>query len=185
LVAERGLDGATLAGIGERAGTSRGLPTHHFGSKNALVERLAQRAQQRVSDAVWAAAERAGSDLNVVSNLDRLRTTVDTYLRLFESPSPMDRALIVMWGATFPTEASVTGLLEADRRAFDGWAGVIEQGQVDGSIRRDIDPRTTAVLLQGLIRGVAASLLIDSELTEMSRVREACQTFVSSALEPR
>src|SRR5580700_10998436 len=49
LVAERGVPGASLASIGGRAGVSRGLPTHHFGSKDALVGRLAERAQSRIA----------------------------------------------------------------------------------------------------------------------------------------
>ena len=35
LIAERGVEQTSLARIGESAGTSRGLPTHHFGSKDA------------------------------------------------------------------------------------------------------------------------------------------------------
>jgi AcrR family transcriptional regulator len=48
VIAERGITGASLTVIGERAGTSRGLPTHHFGSKDALVARVAARAQDHV-----------------------------------------------------------------------------------------------------------------------------------------
>ena len=48
LIAERGVEQTSLARIGESAGTSRGLPTHHFGSKDALVARLARRSQDRV-----------------------------------------------------------------------------------------------------------------------------------------
>ena len=51
LIAERGVERASLASIGERAGTSRGLPTHHFGSKDALVARLASRVQDHVAAA--------------------------------------------------------------------------------------------------------------------------------------
>src|SRR5262245_31645311 len=56
LVAERGVERASLASIGTRAGASRGLPNHHFGSKDALVARLARRAQNRIDDAMVAAA---------------------------------------------------------------------------------------------------------------------------------
>lgn len=184
LVAERGVERASLARIGERAGASRGLPTHHFGSKDALVARLAQRAQNQIDDASWAAVKADGRPVEELSALDLLRTTVDTYLRRFENPSSDDRALIVMWGATFPAEASVEGMLDADRRSRDGWAGLIEKGQGDGSIRADVDAWTGAVLLQGLVRGVAANLLTDAHLTEKSRVRQTCQVWITSALAP-
>ncbi|MBL7487571.1 TetR/AcrR family transcriptional regulator [Frankia sp. AgB1.9] len=184
LVAERGVEGASLARIGQRAGASRGLPTHHFRSKDALVARLAHRAQNQIDDAAWAAVEQAGHSVEDLCGLDLVRATVDAYLKRFEHPSSADRALIVMWGATFPAAASVEGMLEADRRSYEGWAGLIEQGQRDGSIRTDLDPRTAVVLLQGLIRGVAATFLTDAHLTEKRQARRACRTWVTSALAP-
>src|SRR5215213_5887599 len=42
IVAERGTDGMTLAEVGEAAGYSRGLPAHYFGSKDGLVDALAE-----------------------------------------------------------------------------------------------------------------------------------------------
>lgn len=37
LVVEEGVRAVTLARVGERAGYSRGLVTHHFGGKQALL----------------------------------------------------------------------------------------------------------------------------------------------------
>ena len=140
MIAERGVEQTSLARIGESAGTSRGLPTHHFGSKDALVARLARRSQDRVGQrrgTCSSVRDRAPEDL---SALDVLRTTLATYLELFENPTAEERALIVMWGATFPSQASIDGMLEAEQRSYDGWADLIQRGQQDGSIRRDLDP---------------------------------------------
>ncbi|MBL7499557.1 TetR/AcrR family transcriptional regulator [Frankia sp. CNm7] len=185
LVAERGVERASLASIGTRAGASRGLPNHHFGSKDALVARLARRAQNKIDDAMVAAATRGGRRVEDIPGLERLQTAVDTYLTRFEDPTNDDRALIVMWGATFPTEASVEGMLDADRRSRDGWTGLIEQGQQDGSIRADVDPPTGAILLQSLLRGLAASLLVDGHLTDKRQVREASQEWILAFLASR
>src|SRR5580704_12089590 len=46
LVVEQGVHSLTLARVGERAGYSRGLITHYFGSKQALLERLAYATQR-------------------------------------------------------------------------------------------------------------------------------------------
>ncbi|MCM3882159.1 TetR/AcrR family transcriptional regulator [Frankia sp. R82] len=185
LVAERGVDGASLARIGTRAGASRGLPTHHFGSKDGLVARLAQRAQDRIDEQNHANAARDGRHPGNSCGLDLLLLSVDTYLTRFEDPSSDDRALIVMWGATFPTEASVAGMIDADRRSREGWADLIERGQRDGSIRTDLDARTAAVLLQGFIRGLAANLLTDIHLLERGQGRRAGRAWIASALAPR
>ncbi|MCK9878723.1 TetR/AcrR family transcriptional regulator [Frankia sp. AgPm24] len=182
LVAERGVDGASLARIGSRAGASRGLPTHHFGSKDALVARLAQRAQDRIDEQNRANAARDGLHTGNSRGLDLLLLSVTTYLKRFENPDSDDRALIVMWGATFPVEASVAGMVDAERRSRDGWTELIESGQRDASIRTDIDARTSAVLLQGLIRGLAANLMADPHLVAQGHARRACATWIASAL---
>jgi len=185
LVAERGVQGASLASIGGRAGVSRGLPTHHFGSKDALVARLAERAQSRIGQEMREAqriqAERTGD----FSALNEVFHTVDAYLDMFEDPTPDQRALLVMWGSTFPSGASVDGMADAERRSYEGLSQLIISGQQDGSVRADVDPIATAVLLHGLMRGLAALSLTDSGLTDMRGVRSACREWISSSLVPR
>lgn len=179
LIAERGVDRASLALIGERAGLSRGLPTHHFGSKDTLVARLAARAQDRIAAVMTAVAALRSTTL---SGLDVIHVTVDSYLELFEDPDPDVRALLVMWGSTFPSLSSVAGMVEAERRGYDGLSEVIAGGQRDGSIRPDVDPAGAAVLLLGMIRGIAALELTDSSITDMRRVRQTCRDWVTRSL---
>ena len=174
-----------MARIGQSAGASSGLASHHFGSKDALVARLARQSQDRVVEATRRAWERARRPSEKASALDILRLTLRTYLELFEHPTADERALIVMWGATFPSEASIDGMLEADQRSYDGWAEVIRHGQEDGSIRGDLDPTAAAVVLFGLMRGVAALLLTDSEINDMRNVRATCDAWIVAALAPR
>jgi AcrR family transcriptional regulator len=184
VISERGIDGASLAVIGRRAGTSRGLPAHHFGSKDAFVARVAACAQDRVRGAMRAAIERSQRDAAEMTGLELVRASVDTYLELFEHPTADDRVLIVMWGATFPSESSIVGMLDADRRAYDGWADLIERGQHDGSIRADVNAAASAVILHGLLRGVAALLLTESEYTDMTSVRATVDEWIAGGLAP-
>jgi AcrR family transcriptional regulator len=181
-IAERGITGASLSVIGERAGTSRGLPTHHFGSKDVLVARVAARAQDRVRAATESAIEEAHQDIDAFSALELIRATVDTYIGLFEQPTANERALIVMWGATFPSDSSIEGMLDADRASYEGWSDLIERGHRDGSIRFDADPAACAVLLHGLLRGVAASLLTESQYMDMTTVRTTIRDWIDGAL---
>ena len=174
--------GASLTSIGTRAGLSRALPAHHFGSKDALVDRLAERAQERLGDAMVDAIQQSDVDGDEVSALDFLRFMVGAYLDLFVEPTPDDVALVALWGAVIPAEASVAGLVDADRRAVAGWAVVIERGQEDGSIRADVDPAAAGVALLALTRGVAALLLIDPELVDLAAVRRTCDDWIATAL---
>lgn len=182
LIAERGIDRASLTSIGTRAQMSRALPAHHFGSKDAMVDRLAERAQERLSDAMVAAIDRSSLDRGEASALDLLRFMVGAYLELFVEPTPDDVALVALWGAVIPAEASVAGLVDADRRAVAGWAALIERGRRDGSIRTDVDPNAAGVALLALTRGVAALLLIDPELVDLPSVRRTCDDWIATAL---
>ena len=58
----------------------------------------------------------------------------------------------------------------------------IEQGQIDGSIRPDVNPNTTAFLLLGLGRGVAALLLNEAELTDVDALRAAYHDWIAAVL---
>jgi len=185
LLAERGVQGASLASIGARAGVSRGLPNHHFGSKDALLARLAARAQRRIGEEMLEAQQRRATRSRGPSAIDELFLTVDVYLEMFEDPTPDERALIVMWGSTFPSHASVDGIADAERRSYEGLSQLISSGQRDGSVRLDVDPIATAVLLHGLMRGLAALRLTDGGLTDMRGVRQTCHDWISSALVPR
>ena len=185
LVAERGIQGTSLASIGGRAGVSRGLPTHHFGSKDALVTQLAERAQTRIGQAMFEAQQRQANVSGHLSALDEILVSVDTYLELFNDPDPDQRALLVMWGSTFPSDASVDGMADAERRSYEGLSQLIAAGQEDGSVRSDVDPLASAVLLHGLMRGVAALFLSDAGPADMRSVRRTCHEWIASALSPR
>jgi AcrR family transcriptional regulator len=182
VIAERGINGASLTVIGERAGMSRGLPTHHFGSKDALVARVASAAQDRMAEVLLAAIERSGRGTAEMSGLNLVRASIDAYLEQFEHPTADDRVLLVTWGSTFPSESSIEGMLDADRRAYEGWAQLIVRGQQDGSIRIDVDPAASAVILHGMLRGVASLLLTESEYTDMTSVRATADTWIAGAL---
>jgi AcrR family transcriptional regulator len=185
LVSERGVQGASLASIGGRAGVSRGLPTHHFGSKDALVTQLAERAQTEIGLVIFEAQRRQAEVSGDQPGLDEIIVGVDAYLELFEDPGPEERALLVMWGSTFPSDASVEGMADAERRSYEGLSQRIAKGQDDGSVRKDVDPMASAVLLHGLMRGVAALFLSDSHPADMDSVRRACGEWIASSLAPR
>src|SRR5277367_3051841 len=53
MVGEVGPSKVTLANVGERAGYSRGLATHHFGSKGALMQRLVEAVTHQFRDAMF------------------------------------------------------------------------------------------------------------------------------------
>jgi AcrR family transcriptional regulator len=147
---------------------------HHFGSKAELIERLAHRCQKRFSEWIGPIQGKSG--------LDSVLRIVGAYVRHFEAPTPEGRAMLVMWGAAFPRSSSVDGMREADRRARAGILHCIAQGKRDGSISSRVDGPAVAVLLLGLLRGVAAQLMTDREGAQGRRARAQCLRFVTQAL---
>jgi AcrR family transcriptional regulator len=90
LVGEIGPGKVTLANVGERAGYSRGLATHHFGSKGALMQRLVETVTNQFRDAM---AEESQSD----SPIDQLRQLIDFYFAVLSDLHPVNRARLVLW----------------------------------------------------------------------------------------
>lgn len=160
LIGQKGVNGMTLSDVGEMAGYSRGLVTHHYGSREAFLRVVAQSLRQRFIDAEQQTHHEPG--------LDALIANVEVYLL---GTGPTSRAVNVML-----TEAIVGGgsLLE-DMRAFTAtsrkfFANQIRFGIERGEIRDDVDPEAQAVMILGMLRGVAAQALLDDKV-QKSKLR--------------
>jgi AcrR family transcriptional regulator len=158
LVAEQGLRGLTLARVGERAGYSRGLVTHYFGSKQALVERLARAAQSGFVPGL----------ADLPPGLDRLIRLIDGYLaQQAKHARPLNKAFLILWmeAATSPDLAPLfrdrTEAFRTDLRE-DLTAGI-----ADGTIRPDlpVDETTAAIVAQ--LRGLALQSLVDPDSAQV------------------
>lgn len=149
------------------------------------MTQLADRAQNKIELAILEAQRRRAEVSGGLPVLDEILVGVDAYLELFENPGPDERALLVMWGSTFPSDASVHGMADAERRSYEGLSRRIVAGQDDGSVRTDVEPMASAVLLHGLMRGVAALFLSDGGAADMHTVRRTCHEWIDSALRPR
>ncbi|WOB05995.1 TetR/AcrR family transcriptional regulator [Piscinibacter gummiphilus] len=160
LIGRKGVNGMTLSEVGEMAGYSRGLVSHHYGSREAFLRVVAQSLRQRFVDAEQQTHHEPG--------LDALIANVELYL---SGTGPASRAVNVML-----TEAIVGGgsLLE-DMRAFTAtsrkfYANQIRLGIERGEMRKDLDPEAQAVMILGMLRGVAAQALLDDKV-QKSKLR--------------
>jgi AcrR family transcriptional regulator len=136
LIAERGYSQTTAKDIGLRAGYSRAMVAERFGDKDALLDALLidyYEDQIRVDESFG------------TSGLDVLFSPVNRLIELVENDPTMARAMLVL---NFEA-AHDTGLLR-DRISKHLSTFLLrlgraaETGQVDGSIRQDIDPTETA-----------------------------------------
>jgi AcrR family transcriptional regulator len=175
IVARTGTVRLTLAGVGEAAGYSRGLPAHRFGSKAGLLRALAAHINARFHEQLRAAPPRR-------DGLDAIRGNISVYFSRTDRHWTTTRALLVMMTEGFMEGAT----LKADMAAYNRAALVFFETQIrigiaQGEIRADTDPATTAVLLLGTLRGVMLQRLLDRRV-DLLEVRDHLLAIVDRAL---
>lgn len=155
LIVERGIEGTSLAEIGRRAGYSHGLVHQRFGSKEALVERLNSEAVRMFTTQTVAA-------VGGTRGLAALRIVADTYLDLVQAEDPLGRLHLVVW-----TEAVARA---SERRSYrvtwdryfrSAFAQLIRDAAADGTVRADVDADAMAMVVVGMLRGVALGLMLE------------------------
>jgi AcrR family transcriptional regulator len=159
LVGEIGPGKVTLANVGERAGYSRGLATHHFGSKGALMQRLVDAVTSQFRDAM---VEESQSD----SPIDQLRQLVDFYFHLLSDLQPVNRARLVLWADAVagPSEDVRPQMVSADREFREEIEKRIEMAVTAGEMNADVDPHGLATVIIAMLRGVALQHVLDSQV---------------------
>ncbi|ADJ45866.1 TetR family transcriptional regulator [Amycolatopsis mediterranei S699] len=174
LVVEQGVRSLTLARVGERAGYSRGIVTHHFGGKQALVERLARATQAGFVPGLE----------DLPPGLDRLLRLIDGYLGELGRIGVFNQAFLLLWAeaATQPDLAPVFRERDAAFRA--DLREDVEAGIADGSIDPDISPGEVAIAVVGQLRGIALQRLLDPGSADTEALRRSVTGQWRRALTP-
>ena len=179
LFAKKGVESATLAEIGDAAGYSRGLANHHFGSKAALVERLAQRSRARFQSQFRVQFATRAED-----EIEALVRGADLFLAAGGKVTDEVRGFFVLWGSALPQEAAHRdGFIAHDRRVRAFVQRLVELGQRRGTIRADVDAAGFAVAYMALLRGAVPLMLMDQAISAES-VRRAVASMLRCQLSP-
>ncbi len=159
MVAEVGPSKVTLANVGERAGYSRGLATHHFGSKGALMQRLVDAVTHQFRDAM---SEKGGSD----DPIAELRTLIGIYFDVIADLQPVNRARLVLWADTVanPDEDIRARMVHADREFREEIEKRIMVAATAGQTPSTVHPHGLATVIIAMLRGVALQSLIDDHV---------------------
>ncbi|WP_101951967.1 TetR/AcrR family transcriptional regulator [Mycobacterium sp. 3519A] len=174
LVGEVGPTRVTLANVGQRAGYSRGLATHHFGSKGALMQRLVEVVTSQFRDAI---SQQSQSD----SPLDQLRQLVDFYFQVVSDLQPVNRARLVLWADAVagPSEDVRDQMVSADREFREEIEKRIQLAVSAGDVPDDIDPVGLATVIVAMLRGVALQHLLDEQVDLVAARGEVEQLLAS------
>jgi AcrR family transcriptional regulator len=158
LVAERGVRAVTLAAVGERAGYSRGLVTHHFGNRQGLLDALTLELQNQFQPPE---TESRG--------LARLLEIVDAYLSDLRTRPLNARVFLVLWAEAIAAE---TDLRPAFNERDARFRATLVECLEDGEIRPDLDPAAFAHALVGQLRGTSLQLMSTQDVDLDPVVRE-------------
>jgi len=172
LLNTQGLQGTTLVAIGEKAGYSRGLATHHFGSKAGLFRTVLKRVS-----AVW--SEELKSKLDRKTGLQAITTAIDAHLAHVQKHPEFIRAQNILWGAALDPSSefkpNVAEFMQIQRESVAAW---VEGGQALGEIRRKIDPRRFAEQFYGGLIGINSQWLVSPDFDLATAYEDFNQSIV-------
>jgi AcrR family transcriptional regulator len=158
LIVKIGINGTTLQAVGERAGYSRGLATHRFGSKAGLFGKVLQEASvdwlKRVQTAV---GDRVG-----VPALVAATDAAEKFIR--DRPAEV-RAMYLLWFLSIDPSAdyksNIAIVHKAQRRDVAQW---VKAGQAAGIVDPDVDPVRVAEQYAASMAGLIYQWLANSEM---------------------
>jgi len=150
-----GMEGATLKAIGEKAGYSRGLATHHFGNKAGLFRKLL-----RELSAAW--VRELTRQVDGLTGLEALVAANEAHLRHVLSHPDRLRAMYILWfgsldpGSEF--KPNLSGFMKLQRQSMADW---VREGQKRGEIRSGISPERAGEQMYANLIGIDHQWLVD------------------------
>ena len=174
LIGRHGIASASVARIGAHAGYSRGLVTHHFGTKDKLLEALVDRQRRTLLNSMGA--------INGDDGLDWLTKLLDAYVDAFAERPMYVRSWLVLRSTAHPETGStfdIEGYDKGSRKIVASW---IRRGQRDGSIRPDVSPETAAWHVLALGRGLGEQLLVAKDTVDITELKSQTRKLLSFAL---
>jgi AcrR family transcriptional regulator len=153
-----GLAGTTLIAIGESAGYSRGLASHHFGSKSGLFRKVL-----RHITAVW--TKELENYLEGKYGLGAILAALDAHRNHMLHFPDHARAMNILWSASFdPASEFKPNVIEFHRLQRAAAAAWVIQGQEKGEIRAEVNPVGFAEQFYASLLGLNFQWLVNPKI---------------------
>lgn len=165
LVAERGLDGFTLADAAELAGYSRGLPAHYFRSKSDLLAAIAAHIRRWFFDGLSSHVK------GRQRGLDNLIAAIDFYFDACGTDRSMMVALHTVLSGALHKPLLAPSIAQFNRDSAELTEAAIRAGISNGEIRRGVDAKAWSILILTSVRGIIAQWLVDPEHIDLPALR--------------
>jgi len=158
LLNSAGMAGATLIAIGERAGYSRGLASHHFGTKSGLFRKVLKHITS-----IW--TEELQRNLEGKTGLGAILAALDAHIDHILHFPDHSRAMNILWTGSFdPASEFKPNVIEFHRLQREAAAAWVVVGQESGEIRKDVDPGSFAKQFYASLLGLNYQWLVNPEI---------------------
>ena len=176
LIVKIGIHGTTLQAVGERAGYSRGLATHRFGSKAGLFGRVLQ-----VASVDWLKRVQQAVDQRV--GVDALCAATDAAEKFIRERPEEVRAMYLLWFLSIDPSAeymsNIAAVHKAQRRDVAQW---VRAGQEAGRVDPTVDPLRVAEQYAASMAGIVYQWLANSDMP-LSAMFEQLKADLKTRLE--
>ena len=167
-----GIQGTTLVAIGELSGYSRGLATHHFGSKAGLFRTVLKRMT-----AVW--TEELIHKLDGKTGLQAFTTAIDTHLAHVLRHPDFILATNILWGAALDPASefkpNVAEFMMIQRESVAAW---VKGGQALGDIRTGVNADRIGEQFYGSLIGINHQWLVSPDFDLTAAYKDFKQNIV-------
>lgn len=174
IIALRGVERLTLADVGQEAGYSRGLPTHHFGTRQALLRAVTRSIQTKFLEQL----EVAAGDKKGINALDAL---IRYYFGREDPAWISTRVALAMLISSMQAGSDINDLMSLYNKNWNQLIeGHIQYGIANGEIKKNVDVPSYASLIYGAMRGVMLQYLVDQKQVDLQKVCDSMiQTYVN------
>jgi AcrR family transcriptional regulator len=176
LIAEQGFEKTTAAEIGERAGYSREMVRHRYGSKEQLLEWLLEHEHKTLL-----LRPPAGDRTGVAEALGQ----IDLMSEVAEKDSERLIAFLVL---CYEAVGPIPSLIPWMRDWFASYqaqlATALRAGQRDGTIRSDLDPDTEAQDVTFYATGLCFSLTLHRDVPDFTAAVQRLRARLDAAWRP-
>jgi AcrR family transcriptional regulator len=176
LLVKHGIEGTTLQSVGEKAGYSRGLATHRFGSKAGLLGKVLD-----IASIDW--LERMQAAVGPRVGVDALRAATDATEQFIRERENEVRAMFLLWFLGIDPSAdyrsNLANVHRAQRRDAAEW---VRAGQRTGAIDPDVDPVRAAEQYAASMVGIIYQWLANPR-TPLSAMFEQLKSDLAARLE--
>ncbi|MDO9488406.1 MAG: TetR/AcrR family transcriptional regulator [Sphingomonadaceae bacterium] len=164
IIAEKGVQGMTLADAGERAGYSRGLPAHLFGSRAELMRQCAL----SLSEQVW---QDTMPVRDADSALEAIEGAVTAWIDLLQARPAFARAYYLMAAEslrdTDQPEPFALVVRDFSNRGQARFATIIADGVAAGEFASAVDAQAESWLIHATLRGIGMQWLLRPDLIDL------------------